>query len=78
MLFVCRRGYIRKWFADLKFCFTAFSLDFCYLESGVQLLQFQKGMLTISWKKNQACCSAASLTVLVLTTHCKASSSWSS
>lgn len=34
--------------------------------------------LTMSWKKNQACCSAASLTVLVLTTHCNASSSWRS
>ena len=32
----------------------------------------------MSWKKNQACCRAASLTVLVLTTHCRASSSWSS
>lgn len=33
---------------------------------------------TMSWKKNQACCSAASLTVLVLTTHCSASSSCNS
>lgn len=35
-------------------------------------------LFVISWKKNQACCSAASLTELVLTTHCNASSSWSS
>ena len=33
---------------------------------------------TISWKKNQAWCNAASRTELVLTTHCRASSSWSS
>lgn len=38
----------------------------------------KEAVLTMSWKKNQACCSAASLTVLVLTTHCSASSSWSS
>lgn len=33
------------------------------------------GHLTISWKKNQACCKTASRTVLPLTTHCRASSS---
>lgn len=32
----------------------------------------------MSWKKNQACCRTASRTALPLTTHCRASSSWSS
>lgn len=34
--------------------------------------------LTISSKKNQACCRAPSLTLPLLTTHCRASSSWKS
>lgn len=33
------------------------------------------GCLTMSWKKNQACCRTASRTALPLTTHCRASSS---
>lgn len=41
------------------------------------ITQIHNSKLTISWKKNQACWSAASLTVLLLTTHCKANSSWS-
>lgn len=34
-----------------------------------------RGRLTMSWKKNQACCRTASRTALPLTTHCRASSS---
>ena len=33
------------------------------------------GCLTMSWKKNQACCRTVSRTALPLTTHCRASSS---
>lgn len=35
-------------------------------------------VLTMSSKKNQACCRAPSLTLPLLTTHCRASSSWKS
>lgn len=35
-------------------------------------------VLTMSWKKNQACCRTSSRTALPLTTHCRASSSCSS
>lgn len=35
-------------------------------------------LLTISSKKNQACCRAASRTLPLHTTHCRASSSWKS
>lgn len=39
------------------------------------LLSAGRRCLTMSWKKNQACCRTASRTVLPLTTHCRASSS---
>lgn len=44
---------------------------------GVLLWSWRR-YLTMSWKKNQACCRTASRTALPLTTHCRASSSCSS
>ena len=41
-------------------------------------VHFSGAVLTMSSKKNQACCKAPSRTLPLLTTHCKASSSWNS
>lgn len=67
MLFVCRLKENRELSFEIYGSFI----------NGSSLINYRE-TLTMSWKKNQACCSAASLTALVLTTHCKASSSWRS
>ncbi len=85
LLVDCRRSVKYKWWIMLL---TWKEKEHPFFPSQLQMLHFWLNeeawgfmilvVLTISSKKNQACCRAPSLTLPLLTTHCRASSSWKS